>query len=187
MLLRDEAQLSASSKISSVLAHSQSTFYCSEEQFSYPRDNTGWGFCPQKLIIFTNADLPCIHMWGLWKLHQAWLLCNQEHPVGLQVTRGESTAPPTSWDDGDVLYLPKFYSGVRCVHYSTHREWQIEGSRSSSSSGGSSSSGSGGSSGSRREPPWEKAGLNSVRLFPFSPESRRRCVVCFTGLLGLCT
>lgn len=32
MLLQDEAHLSGSSKISTVLAHSQSTIYCSVEQ-----------------------------------------------------------------------------------------------------------------------------------------------------------
>lgn len=47
MLLQDEAHLSSSSKISTVLAHSQSTIYCSEEQFYllHPDDNTGWSFC----------------------------------------------------------------------------------------------------------------------------------------------
>lgn len=42
---------------------------------------------------------------------------------------------PTKSDARDVLYLPKFNSHVRCVHYSTHREWKIETSRSSAPSG----------------------------------------------------
>lgn len=46
MLLHDEAHLSASGKVGSVLARSQFTIYCSEEQFqlSHPDDNTGWSF-----------------------------------------------------------------------------------------------------------------------------------------------
>lgn len=39
MLLQDEAHLSASSKISTELAHSQSTIHCSEERLSLPDDN----------------------------------------------------------------------------------------------------------------------------------------------------
>lgn len=62
----------------------------------------------------------------------------------------------THWNPGDVLYLPKFNSHVRCVRCSTHGEWQIESSGSSSS----------------MPLPWEEAGLRNRRLFPLSPKSR---------------
>lgn len=88
MLLQDEAQLSAPSKISTVLALSQSTSF-----YSHNPVTIRLGFCSPNLITFANAYLPCIHMWELLKLHQAWLLCNHEHLVGLQGKRGKSSVP----------------------------------------------------------------------------------------------
>lgn len=46
MLLQHEAHLSASIKISTVLARTQSTIYCSEERFqlSYSDGSTSWSF-----------------------------------------------------------------------------------------------------------------------------------------------
>lgn len=76
--------------------------------------------------------------------------------MGLQRNSEKLCPLPDSRDAGDALYLPKFNSHVRCVHYSTHRERQIEISCSSS----------------RMELPWEKVGLNSFKLFPFSLESK---------------
>lgn len=103
----------------------------------------------KRLLLF-------ISMCEFSKPHQAWFLCNHKHPVGLQRNSEKLCPLPDSRDAGDALYLPKFNSHVRCVHYSTHREWQIEISCSSS----------------RMELPWEKVGLNSFKLFPFSLESK---------------